>query len=311
MKLVSSVVAESHTPLYTYRGNQKDRYSPELSEEEMYTRAGETPRPVIRAAYMEPIFRLYRGHLQKFTGYFANWRNSLYLLPHKKPHRGTGFTVGNHGGRIAVGIKMDTSDTSQKDVLYGGMQISHQYTFHWGHGLPPLAGLTFEVSSHAPYYKNKGGNHGGDVSMVLVLTTKDGKQGADMVVRLFSLNPKQSITSEKIVGFDPNSNRLHITQSVGPVRRYITADTASDISGTSRGEGLLGNPPTAFNKFFKFSVTEDNIQALLEDASEFLGDVQPVQNWMLKGAVMQYEIHQSGIGAVMAGGHCGFEISRG
>jgi len=311
--MISNYTRENRKPHLIHRAHQDDQYMPRLPVEDRYTVIGEKGQLIVQAAYMHPMedgSADYGEHTGLDYGEYTGLYVSRRIINKASWEGKTKVLVANYGGNLAGSVVLDSADKSQEDVLYGGMQCSFQYIFLWNER-PKIDGLTFSVCSHRPYYKGWGGNKGGDLAMAINFATVDGKHRIGMVVRLYALNKNQHF-SERIVGFDPNSGKLHVSEYLGCVdNRYITAAPESDGSKHSRGDKQFIGNPKVFNNFFKFSLSDKKFAALLKDAisPKYFGKYIPVRDWRLTAATMLYELNEDG-GAIYGGAHSGFKVQQ-
>ena len=307
--IISGYTRENRPPQFRHRLNQSVPYLPELAVEDAYTTLGEPGQLVVNAAYMdymedgEFVPKDYTGLTQR--------RTIINKTSSKVNSNASRVIVADCGGSLTGAVILNSADRSQDDVLYGGMHYSFTYKFNWKN-MPLIDDITASVCTHRPYYKGWD-NLGGDQAIILNLVTTDGNYRMGIVTRLYGLNHNQRLTQERIVGFDPNSGKLHVTNHLGCENKYITRADESDCTNHSRGDKLFSNRyPRVFNNFFKVHLTADKFIKLLEDAAapEYFSKYTSIDDWRLLATTMQYELHNSGEGIIGAA-HSGFRVTQG
>jgi len=299
--MISNYTRELYKPVFQYRATQANPYTPKVDSSELYTT--DKGRPIVRCAYMKPMVGSSGGrHLTGVDPAKPFINKSCPVLS------GTRASAFNYGGNYSGSCVLNSRDKVEQDILYGGMQVSFQYRFDY-QSRPSVNGLTFQVASHRPYYENDGGNRGGNIAMVLNFATTGVQpvRRIGMVVRLYALNESQGF-NERIVGFDPNSGKLHVEEALFCENKWLTTSPESDGSKHSRGDRLFGSNPKVFNNFFSFGLDEKFDDLLIEAAKPaYFGKHIPLEKWELYAASIQFELNESG-SAIMGGAFSGFRI---
>jgi len=106
--IISGYTRENRKPTLQHRSDQKDKYLPDLSEDEKYTKLGEKGQLRVRCGYMKPMEE---GFLcsEEYTG-LAKSKTKINQSVHGPNGPPTRIIVANHGGNLAGAVVLNSAD---------------------------------------------------------------------------------------------------------------------------------------------------------------------------------------------------------
>ena len=223
-------------------------------------------------------------------------------------------------GMLAFGSVINLNDTPKQAITYGNPEMSMVYRYHFNHEWPTpfesgQGAIDFKVESHLPYYRGHQGNLGGHVTMTFFVSTRTNPaEFINFTNVMYSMNPRQSISTERIRGTDPNNNAIHVTSHIGPDTIYTTQMPFSESSMHGRNKKHATAKSPVFNHFFNYQFTYDNFQTLLNDLCNkwgryCKGTYATPDGWVFRQSSIHYELNDNRGTAVMAGAHRGFKVT--